>query len=309
MQPTRPVMNPAQTQLLGSQNADGGWGAGPGGPSATEATALAVMALRGTEDTAAALATDRGLVWLRRRQRKDGSWPPSDQVPMASWMTSLAVLALAESPSDRSRAVEGAHWLLAREGRPVPWLTRLFFFVFPGYNVIDLDLELKGWPWFEDTFGWVEPTACALIALKTLRDDLPESSTRSRIEEGERLILDRVCEGGGWNYGNSRVYDEELWAYPDTTALALLALQDRPDLPAVRSSLDTLDGMIARNDSLLAASLALLCARVYGRPAEVLSRRITERLETGSPWIDLRALALAGLALRDGEIPLAFRHA
>ncbi|MGH7542759.1 MAG: prenyltransferase/squalene oxidase repeat-containing protein [Gemmatimonadota bacterium] len=309
MQPPAPVMNPARSLLPGLQNADGGWGVLPKGPSATEPTALAAMALRDAEDPQAARSGARGLDWLGERQRRDGSWPASDQVPMGSWMTSLAVLALADSQRGRSRAVKGARWLLGQEGRPVSLVTRLFFFVLPRYNVIDLDLELKGWPWYKDTFGWVEPTACALIALKKLRGHLPEPSTGSRIEEGERLILDRVCEGGGWNYGNSRVYDEELWPYPDTTALALLALQDRPNLPEVRSSLDALDRMVARNDSLLATSLALLCGRVYGRPAESLSRRIVEHLEAASPWIDVRALALAALALRDGPVPLAFAHA
>lgn len=309
MQLPTPVMNPARSHLPGLQNADGGWGAASGGPSATEPTALAVMALRGADDPQAARSVDRGLVWLRERQRKDGSWPASDQVPMGSWMTSLATLALAGSRIDRSRARAGGRWLLEQEGRPVPWWSRLFFFLFPRYDVIDLDLELKGWSWFEDSFGWVEPTAYALIALKTLRADLPASPTRSRIEEGERLILDRMCEGGGWNYGNSRVYDEELWPYPDTTALALLALQDRPDLPEVRSSLDALDRMVTRNGSLLATALALLCHRVYGRPVETLSERIVEHLEAASPWIDVRGVALASLALREGPAPLAFAHA
>jgi hypothetical protein len=301
-------MNPAHTRLLASQNADGGWGAAPGGPSFTEPTALAAMALEGAEPDPHR-AVDRGLAWLRERQRRDGAWPASDQVPMGSWMTSVAVLALAASSDDRPRAVAGGRWLLEQHGRPVPWLTRLFFFLFPRYDVIDLDLELKGWSWFVDTFGWVEPTAYALIALKTLRADLPAGPTRARIEEGERLILDRVCKGGGWNYGNSRVYDEELWPYPDTTALALLALQDRPDLPEVRSSLDALDRMVARTDSLLATALALLCGRAYGRPVETLTRRIVERLEAPSPWIDNRALALAGLALGEGPLPLDFAHA
>jgi len=304
-----PVMNPARSRLPGLQNADGGWGVLPEGPSATEPTALAAMALRDAEDPVAARSGARGLDWLEERQRSDGAWPASDQVPMGSWMTSLAVLALADSRRDRARAVKGAGWLLDQEGRPVSLVTRLFFFIFPRYNVIDLDLELKGWPWYENTFGWVEPTACALIALKKLRGQLPEPSARSRIEEGERLILDRVCEGGGWNYGNSRVYDEELWPYPDTTALALLALQDRPDLPTVRSSLDVLDRLVARNQSLLATSLAILCARVYGRPVEAYSRRIVERLETAPPWIDVRALALAALALREDPAPLALDHA
>jgi hypothetical protein len=86
-------------------------------------------------------------------------------------------------------------------------------------------------------------------------------------------------------------------------------MQDRPELPVVRSSLDVLDRLVARNPSLLATSLALLCARVYGRPVEAHSRRIIQRLEASPPWIDVRALALAALALREDPAPLAFDHA
>lgn len=292
-------MNPAQTSLIGLQREDGGWSASSHGPSATEPTALAVMALRGVDDPASETAARRGIAWLRARQREDGSWPVSEQVPMASWMTALAALALAGHPAHRAPAVAGARWLLDVEGRPVPWFSRLFFSLFPRYNVIDLDLELKGWPWIEDTFGWVEPTAYALLALKTLRGELPASPTGARIEEGERLLLDRVCGDGGWNYGNSRVYDEVLWPYPDTTALALLALQDRPGLPQVEAGFQALDRMLADMDSVLAASLALICHRVYRRPPNGLSERIEARLEADPPWVDVRALALAGLALRD----------
>lgn len=302
-------MNPALSHLLGRQRPDGGWAAANGGPSATEPTALAVMALNGAPEPDTIGSAERGLAWLREHQRRDGSWPVSGQVPMGSWMTALAALALAGSSTDRSLAVAGARWLLEREGRPVPWISRLFFFLFPKYDIIELDLELKGWPWFEDTFGWVEPTSYALLALKTLRRELPDPRAEARIAEGERLLLDRVCEGGGWNYGNSRVYHEELWPYPDTTAVALLALQDRPQLPEVRSGLGALDRMLSKNHSLLATALGILCGRVFGRPVEALSRRIVDRLAADPPWIDTRALALTGLALREGPPPLAFGHA
>ena len=302
-------MNPAQSHLLSLQRDDGGWGTASTSPSTTEATALSVLALSGTDDPDASRSARLGLAWLRERQRRDGSWPVSDQVPRSCWMTSLAVLALAGSPSDRPLALNGAGWILNQEGRPVPWFNRLFFFLFPKYDVIDLDLELKGWSWFEGTFGWVEPTAYALLALKRLREDLPESPTAYRVAEGERLLLDRVCKGGGWNYGNSRVYDEELWPYADTTALTLLALQDRPGLLEVRSGLQALDRMVARNGSLLATALAVLCRCVYGRPSEALKHRIMAHLGVESPWIDVRALALAGLALREDRPCLAIDHA
>jgi hypothetical protein len=45
-----------------------------------------------------------------------------------------------------------------------------------------------------------------------------------RIELGEKMILERRCSDGGWNYGNRKVLGTELPSYPETTALALLGL-------------------------------------------------------------------------------------
>lgn len=288
-------MNPARERLQGLQRTDGGWSAGGGGPSATETTALAAMALRG-DGPQALSARERALEWLRGSQRADGSWAPATGISVSGWMTSLVVIALADSSADRERARAGARWLLDQKGRGYAWLTRLFFRLFPDRVVIDLDAELTGWPWFPGTFSWVEPTAWALIALKSLREELPGDLTSPRIGEAERMILDRSCAGGGWNYGNSRVYDEELWPYPDTTALALIALQDRSDLPEVAAGLSALAKMLEENHSVLATSLGLLCFRLFGREEAALHERLESRLEN-SPYVDTRALAMAALAL------------
>lgn len=284
-------MNTAQTRLLEIQRSDGAWSVTPEGGGSIEVTALSVIALLGADGRAA----NRGLAWLRERQGEDGGWPITEAVTVSGWATSIAVLALLRGdPSNPASALDGGRWLLAEEGQPVPWITRLFFRLFPRYNVIDLELDLKGWPWYSGTFGWVEPTAWALIALKSLRGKL---HVEDRIDEGERLILDRTCHGGGWNYGNSRVYDEELWPYPDTTALALIALQDRPDLPQVSTGLSALDRMLQENHSVLATSLGLLCRHAYDRDPSGLDERLTARLEETAGWADTRALALAGIAL------------
>jgi hypothetical protein len=47
---------------------------------------------------------------------------------------------------------------------------------------------------------------------------------------GEKMILERRCSDGGWNYGNRRVLGEDLRSYPETTALALLGLSGNPAL-------------------------------------------------------------------------------
>ena len=51
------------------------------------------------------------------------------------------------------------------------------------------------------------------------------------------MLLNRACWGGGWNYGNKNVYGRDLWPYVPTTALALIALQDRRCEPIVEQSL------------------------------------------------------------------------
>ncbi|MGH7550798.1 MAG: prenyltransferase/squalene oxidase repeat-containing protein [Gemmatimonadota bacterium] len=307
------IPDPAATRraagsLIQSQNPDGGWGASADRPSTTEITSLATLAMRGLGDPAVLARERRGLAWLRARQRKDGGWSATDAVSTSGWMTSLAVIALADSRSDRQRALAGARWLLQQEGRGYPWLTRLFFRLFPSRDVIDLDAGLTGWAWFHDTFSWVEPTACALIALKTVRADLPPEPTAARIREAEQMILDRSCAGGGWNYGNSRVYDEELWPYPDTTALALIALQDRPELPEVSAGLSALSQMLDENHSVLATSLGLLCFRAFGHDDSGLGERLHSRLDHGPEWTDTRALALAALALNSSK-SFGFTHA
>jgi len=293
--------------LARAQNPDGGWGAFSGGPSTTEATSLAALAMEsaGDEDRAKA-----GLSWLRDRQRPDGAWPMSDAVPQPSWMTPLAVLALSRFEPTRPRAIRGARWILAQEGRGYPWIGRLIFRLFPKRRPIEQDSELKGWPWSPDTFSWVEPTAYALIALKMLRSELPRELAEDRIGEGERMIFDRMCENGGWNYGNSRVLGEDLWPYPDTTALALIALHDLPDRQEVRLSLKLLDGLVAANGSCLALSLAILCRRLYGLKTADLEKRLLERPYGVESADGTRSLALATLALRGNDNPFAFtRHA
>jgi hypothetical protein len=282
------MTNRLKTALLEAQNDDGGWSVDGSGQSQTEATALAVLAAGSTTPAS------RGAEWLSAHQRPDGAWPPWPSVDLTSWATPLAILALSEI--DPPAAQKGAEWLLDQGGRSYPWYTQLFYRLFPDREVIELDADLTGWPWLPDTFSWVEPTAYALIALKSLRDQLPQR-TAARIDEGERMILDRTCPGGGWNYGNSRVLDEDLWPYPDTTALALIALQDAPPSNEIDASLEALDEMLAHNQSGLALSLAILCFRLYNRSTEALEKQLVERLDEVVAYGETRSMALSSMAL------------
>jgi hypothetical protein len=93
-------------------------------------------------------------------------------------------------------------------------------------NRVKFDPSKFGWGWFPGTVSWVIPTAFAIIALSQVRENAGKGScsVRRRIVKGRAMLLDRACESGGWNAGNSSVYGVPLRPQPDATAAALLAL-------------------------------------------------------------------------------------
>lgn len=161
-------------------------------------------------------------------------------------------------------------------------------------------MDLKGWSWTPRTFSWVEPTSYFLIALKKMKTSLQGTNVTDRIHDAELMIYDRMCEGGGWNYGNSKIYGEALWPYADITAISLIALQDHSDAEPVRRSLDALEKMIAEIDSGLALSWAILCFSVYGRDVTHWRERLARRFAKTQFMGETKSLALAILALTDG---------
>jgi hypothetical protein len=277
----------------------------PAYPVTTESTALGLLSLSFVSGEPSGAAANRARAWLRSRQRPDGSLPHSDQVSQGGWATSLAIVALSRFPEERSAADAAARWLLGQEGRSSGWLTKLMFLLFPERKVIKLDPDLIGWPWYPDTFSWIEPTSYSLIAVKSLRPDLRGRRARARIDEAERMILDRECLGGGWNYGNSEVLDEELWPYPDTTALALIALQDFPRPESLERSLAALRAMVEDRASVLSLALAVLALQLHRRDVSAVRSRLLGRVEGGRLPTDTRSLAFAALAMADGAMPLA----
>jgi hypothetical protein len=143
------------------------------------------------------------------------------------------------------------------------------------------DNRLQAWPWVDGTFSWVEPTAWCLLALKKWRS-AAGAAAGPRIDEAERLLADRVCAGGGWNYGNATVLAKALPAYVPTTALALLALQDRRGLDAVRQSADFLVREAESEASALSLGLATIALTVFGRLPGHLAAALASRLDTAA---------------------------
>jgi hypothetical protein len=170
------------------------------------------------------------------------------------------------------------------------------------------DNTLQAWPWVPDTFSWVEPTAWCMLALKRRRD--ASAAIRARLDEAERMLANRCCESGGWNYGNASVIGQDLRPHIPTTAVALIALQDRRELEFVRRSAAFLQEQRFKEISSIALGLAAVALRLQARePVDVLDR-IQDLVGTAMERGDIHAMAVALFALTlDRHDARAFRVA
>ncbi len=294
------MMRSGAEQLIASQNRDGGWGAQPGRASGTEITALATLALGCLDTPASRASATYGVGWLAALQHADGGWPVSARVDDGSWATTLGVLALDALGREPERAVRGARWLLRRTPRTLGVAVSLLHRFAPSALAVRLNPDLKGWAWTADATSFVEPTCYALLALKRMRHQLPGAAGAERIDEAERMVFDRMCRDGGWNYGNSTVLEAELWPYADVTALALLALADHPRREANQRSLRALRGMLQHVDSGLSVAWATLCFEAYGEDPAPWRQRLVEGYARTAFLGETKAVALALLAVSGG---------
>ncbi len=291
------MIDQVKNTLIRLQNPDGGWGASPGRRSNTEATSLALSALRAGGENSSNDRVLRATLWLAERQNPDGSWRLNDVATAGSWTTALAIITLSEFPEQRQRVLGAARWLLAQEGSKPGILAKLILWATGRSNINRVNDDLVGWSWVPHSFSWVEPTSYALIALKKVKMSLAESNVAERIREGEALIYDRMCAGGGWNYGNSKVLDYALWPYPDITAVALIALQDHPGETANQQSLQTLKKISEETNSGLACSWTALCLGLYGQEFGDWQKRVENSFHQTGFLGETKTLALALMAL------------
>ena len=288
-------------ELVSLQNPDGGWGAAAGNGSNTETTALAVGALQSLGERSAPDRVLRGVIWLAQHQNPDGSLRLNNVTNTGSWTTALAIIALSAFPEYQPKVLEAARWLLHQEGSKPGILAEIILFFTGKSKANELNRDLIGWSWVPHSFSWVEPTSYALLALKKVKSALGDTNIDERIHQGEAMIYDRMCKGGGWNYGNSKVLDYALWPYPDITAVALIALQDRAGEPANQESLQALRKTAAETNSGLALAWTAICLNLYGQETRDWQQRIDKRFGDTKFLRETKTLALALLALNGGE--------
>ncbi|MFZ2957937.1 MAG: hypothetical protein WA705_13700 [Candidatus Ozemobacteraceae bacterium] len=158
------------------------------------------------------------------------------------------------------------------------------------------DNSLVGWPWAKETFGWVEPTSWAILALRAAG-----KTSHQRVKQGTDLLMNRCISTGGWNYGNREVYCRKLLPFLDTTALALIALADLVTPDRLSPSLTLVENMASEEFSLYGFSFALLTLERFGRPSDKIREAVLSCLETAtsdSPNFAQLALALIALGPR-----------
>ena len=291
------------TDLLQNQNPDGGWGAVRGKRSNTESTSLAVTALKANPVNTAAENRKRGIDWLLRRQNKDHSWPLNETAQEGSWTTALAITALSDNAENSERVLAAARWLLEQEGSKPGILAEIILWATGNSGLNKLNKDLIGWSWVPNSFSWVEPTSYALIAVKKLRARLAGTNVDERIRQADAMIYDRMCNGGGWNYGNSRVLDYALWPYPDITAVALIAMQDHAREQANQESLQVLSKIARETDSGLALCWAAICLNVYAQDNSGFQGQIEKRFAATAFLGESKSLALAVIALNGKTNP------
>jgi len=272
-----------------------------GKQSNTESTALGLLALRSLEDSRENPAVRKAEQWLANSQASDGSWAYGAGAKTPSWSTALAVMALSDSSLEVvERLVRAGNWILAQEGSKPGILAKLILALSFQKKAVHLNDDLVGWSWTPGSFSWVEPTSYCLIALKKIKSRLSAKAVQERVDQAELMIYDRMCEGGGWNYGNAAVYGDPLWPYPDITALALIALQDHKERNDNRVSLRALSKMAETTDSGLALGWTTICLSVYGEDISELRKRLDQKFARTKFLGETKPVALAILASEDG---------
>jgi hypothetical protein len=251
--------------LLAAANADGGWGYYPGKASRLEPTCWALLALLPNDSTLDGhVSAHRD--FLQRSRRQDGLF--IEAAIRGEDRPNLGFNALAAILLER----HDLGITVARDFVESAIVQHKGIKLADQSQINRQDNGLQGWGWIDETFTWVEPTSWCLLALK--KASSPSKESRARIQEAERVLIDRCCEPGGWNYGNSNMLGQTLHPYVSTTAIGLLAMQDRRQERCVVRSLEFLTQHRLAEQSAMALGLTSIALRVFELPDGDVQNRL-----------------------------------
>lgn len=272
----------AQNFLIKSQIPVSGWGYRSDSPQAfPEPTCYSLLALADTS-----FSLNEPLEWLSGLVKSNGQmFLPNDDSP--NWGTSHLIITLYRLNMMQGLRQASTEWLLEWKSQYVETS-----------EVVTLDGTLLGWPWISDTFSWIQPTSYAIFALK-----LVGLQEHARVKEAEALLFDRICPGGGWNFGNPIILNRPIDPSLSETAIALFALQDEPEAAtAIEGGLALLEAELPNYPTALALSLGILCLHVYDRPVDRFVDLLLARQEADGSWRQMAWwTALGVLALQAAE--------
>lgn len=203
---------------------EGGFAHHRNGRYRPDVTAWAVLLLNALSSTSHIALVETARNRLAQDQQSNGSSCISPEQPDAVWPTPLSIFAWHNSTPHHDYERRAIQFLLQHTG--------LHMEKEDGNAVVGHDTSIPGWPWITHTHSWVQPTAFSMMALS-----INGHEGHHRVQEGERMLLNRQLPQGGWNYGNTTILGQELQPFPESTGIALLALADRVPKDTVERSL------------------------------------------------------------------------
>ncbi len=250
-------------------------------PPASEPVAWSAIALADSNQAAAEVACR----WLIETQAADGSVGVNRNEASPAWPTALALYAWTKV--DRQAYAlpiqKAVAWALDEHGVPMH-----------GGELVRHDTSLIGWSWAPATHSWLEPTAFFVKALTTVG-----CQYHARVEEGVRLLTDRLLPDGGANYGNTIVLGQTLLPHVQPSGIAMWALADRPtDDQRVERTLNFLEKSLAPDLASASLAFAAIGLSAHHRSLDQLRPLLesaAERLASSGASPYRRALVLAAL--------------
>lgn len=193
-------------------------------------------------------------------QLPDGSVPLTQTTPRAWWPTSTALLAWRQDAGFSTPRKLAVDFLLQNRGT-----------IAEQSPIVGHDTTLHGWPWIGDTHSWVEPTSLTLMAMYA-----EGQRGHAVVREAVGMMKNRKLPEGGWNYGNTAVYDNTLLPLPECTGIALCAMRDELPEDEVATSIAYLEEEYPHLNTPLSLGWAIMGLSAWGRRPGDAEARVSD---------------------------------